>query len=503
MGQTNVVRDADAPAQRMRRPTRRARRALVAVGATAALAALAPAANAAVNTLPLTAPVPGTLADTGFSTVLTGSTFDAAKLSVSGTGLAVLSENGSDAYLGLNDQVNALALPVDPGSQGISAKVDVSLPNPSAQQFQSAGVLVGQNQDNYVKLVISVRKQGGSGATVAALNFLYESGGAVKAVANTSIPGLPPTGNITLILAVAPNGDVTPQYQLDGGPVKNVSADPCLRGSLGCTFTGNFPELLKGSTTAGIVATNYDDFDDPSTTPPFTATFKNFVLDNPNQTGAAPSTPVTPPAGGPGGGVNPNLGPVPKILAVAPGPNGEVARRGRIVLEFDRPVRVPATSIRLVRGNGLVLPANVTYVSRLNQVVVTPNKPLPLTGGVVLAVSGGTNPAAVSTAAGATLATNARYKLKVVKKGALPLRGFDVRGKFLDLVLTSNAAPKSLSARQGATLAKTRTKRTVVRKDGKNWTITLKASSGDRYVRVIQTRKGKAPLRTVVFLPKG
>lgn len=489
--------DARGPARLAR--TRGSRRALAftAVGAVAALGALAPAASAAVNTLSFAAPVPNTVANTGFTSTLTGSTVDASKVAVS-NGLAITSDTGTDAYLGLNDQQNAFALPVDPGPLGYETRVDVALPNPTTATFQSAGVVIGRDQDNYVKLVLSVRPQAGN--VVTALNFLHESAGGPAAVSNRTLNAGAAT-TLTLILSVDAAGTVTPSYQLDGGARTAISAGAsCLFGSAGCVNeTASFPALLTAGTTAGVISTNYDDPDVAGTTAGFTATFRNFVLDNPNQVGGTPSTPGTPPGGGGGA----NLGPVPKIVAVAPAPNGEVARKGRIVIELDRAVRVPAGSVRLVRGNGLVVASKSVYVARLNQIVVTPSRPMPLTGGMFLAVSGGANPAAVATPAGAPLATNARYKLKVVRTGALSLRGFDLRGRLLDLVLTSNARPKALTARQGATLARTRTNRPVVRKNGKNWTVTLKASSGARYLRITQKRPGKSPLRTAIFLPKG
>jgi hypothetical protein len=499
MVQHQDVRRADTrgPARRSRGSRRGL--AFATVGAFAALGALTPLAGAAVNTLTFAGPVPGTVANTGFTTALTGSTVDASKVSVS-NGLSITSDTGGDAYLGLNDQENAFALPVDPGPLGYEARVDVALPNPASATFQSAGVVIGRDQDNYVKLVLSVRPQGGT--IVTALNFLHESGGTPAAVSNRSL-NTGAASTLTLILTVAPGGTVTPSYQLDGGPRTAISAGAsCLFGSAGCVNeTASDPALLTAGTTAGVISTNYDDPDVPGVTPGFTALFRNFVLDNPNQAGAAPVTPpVVPPGAGPLPG--PDRGAVPKIVAVAPGPNGEVARRGRMILEFDRPVRVPSSAVRLVRGNGRVVPSTTAYVPRLRQLVITPSRPMPLTGGMFLAVSGGTNPAAIRTATGVALATNSRYKLKVVRRGALPLRGIDLRGRLLDLVLTSNARPKAITARQGATLPRTRTTLRVVRRNGKNWTVTTRPSSANRYVRIIQRRPGTSPLRTAVFLPR-
>ncbi|MGE3141216.1 MAG: hypothetical protein AB7O53_17345, partial [Thermoleophilia bacterium] len=442
------VRRPDATAVRsVRRRGSRRGLAYAAVGATAALGALAPAASAAVNTLDFAAPVAGTQADSGFTTSLPGSTTVPGNVAVAG-GLSITS-SGGDAFLGLNNQENALALPVDPGAQGYEARTTIQLPNPAQVPFQSAGVFIGRDQDNYVKLVLSVRPQGGT--TVTALNFLHEKDGTSAAVSNRTFnPGGGTT--VTLILTVDAAGTVTPAYQVDGGPRTAIGAGAtCLFGSAGCVNeTSSVPEFKTAGTVAGVLTTNYDDDPDVAPVPgPFTTVFKQFVLDNPNQTGATPSTPVGP--GGPGGGPGGPGGVGPKILAVAPGPNGQVARKGRIVIEFDRAVRVPTNAVRLVRGNGLVLPTRVVYVPRLNQVVVTPSKPLPLRGGVSLAISGSGNPSAVTAAAGGSpLATNTLYKLKVVRTGALSLRGFDVRGKRLDLVLTSNAARRSLSVRQGA-----------------------------------------------------
>lgn len=496
MVQRHDVRATDAPGPA---PRCRRRLALAAAGAFAALGALTPAAGAAVNALTFAGPVPGTVADTGFTTALTGSTVDASKVSVS-DGLSITSDTGGDAYLGLNDQENALALPVDPGPLGYEARVDLALPNPATATFQSAGVVIGRDQDDYVKLVLSVRPQ--AGAIVTALNFLHESAGASATVSNRTLAA-GAASTLTLILTVDPAGTVTPSYQLDGGPRTAISVGAsCLFGVGGCVNeTASDPALLAAGTTAGVIATNYDDPGVPGDTPGFTALFRGFVLDNPNQAGSAPvSPPVRPPGLAPLPG--PDRGPVPRIVAVAPGPGGQVPRKGRIILEFSRPVDVPKNAARLVRGDGRVVPSTTAYVARLRQLVITPSRPMPLTGGMFLAVSGGTNPAAIRSVTGVPLATNARYRLKVVRTGALPLRGIDLRGRLLDLVLTSSARPKAITARQGAAPARTRTNLRVVRRTAKNWRMTLRPASANRYVRVIQRRPGRPSLRTVVFLPR-
>ena len=189
-------------------------------------------------------PVAGTVVDgtgvgTGFTGVLPNTAGDQhapANLALAQGELRVTSTAG-DAAGGVNTQKNALHVSVD-GTSG-SYRVMATLRGPLglSQAFQSGGIFVGQDQQNYVKLVA------GQGTTGPRLQLFKEVGGATTPT-NVSLPSLGTAARVDLILEVDPGaGTVTGKYSLDGGPLATVGST---------TFAG----IGTAGDVAGVITTN-------------------------------------------------------------------------------------------------------------------------------------------------------------------------------------------------------------------------------------------------------
>lgn len=133
----------------IRRP-RALRPILAAAVASGVLAIAAGPAGAVVNQLDFAAPIPGTVAETGFTTLLPGSDLDGARV-VMGGGQLMVSTGPGDAFLGFNDQLNALGLPVVEGPGGYTVRTTLQIPPVASDPFQSAGLYVGKGEDDSLR----------------------------------------------------------------------------------------------------------------------------------------------------------------------------------------------------------------------------------------------------------------------------------------------------------------------------------------------------------------
>ena len=189
----------------------------------------------------------------------------------------------------------------------------------------------------------------------------------------------------------------------------------------------------------------------------------------------------------------------PRLVVLAPGGGGEIARLGRVIARFSEPVRLSAGSIRLVRRDGTIVPSRISRPGSGVTVIVTPTQPLPLSGAWV-AIKGGQATGAVRDVDGAPLPASLRERLRVVRSGALALRDVRRGARTLDLVLEVPATGGRLTARQGSGSSRSAFPVTVLRRSATLWTV-RPASSPDAFVlRVAQNRPGQTPLRTALLV---
>ncbi len=383
---------------------------LLAALASGALAVAAGPAGAVVNQLDFAAPIPGTVAETGFTTLLPGSDLDAARVVVGG-GQLVVSTGPGDAFLGFNDQLNALGLPVVEGSSGYTVRTTLQIPPVANQPFQSAGLYVGKGEDDYVKSVLSVRDGG------AVLNVVRESAGNAVLVQNSTVT-LGTASQITIQLAVAADGTVRPTYTLSGGAPQTPTATKCIGP---CVDAFPAPESRGGGVVAGVMATNFDDPATPGVAPTFSPRFSSYTLDNPNQTdpglpqpppgaGGTTTTPVAQAVCTPGAGGDTTP---PTIVGRTPAASAKVAQSGPITVRFSEPIVAPNGAVRLTTGIGGILPSRARLSTDGRSVTVVPTESLPETGGVFFFVSGGSDRNAVTDAACNPLAATNRSAVDV------------------------------------------------------------------------------------------
>jgi hypothetical protein len=262
-----------APAPRARY---RAGRALAALVAAAGLGLLSPgAAGAACTPLPcsqLIAPTPhildfasdhggvrdGAGAGTGFTYVDPtgeGGGYEPSRLSTGG-GLLRIRTAGGTSYLGDNSLENALAIGVPAAAKVFSVRAIVDRPAPGTGSYEQAGIWVGVDQDNYVKLVILSNRSG------PGLQVLGEAGGENSFPAPATrrprrfvpVAGLE-AARVTLLLRVdVAASTVAGFYALGGGepkPVGTFAVPPEL-----LTGGGRVDQVLAGGRLAGVAATH-------------------------------------------------------------------------------------------------------------------------------------------------------------------------------------------------------------------------------------------------------
>ncbi len=240
-------------------PTRK--RVLCTLAATAAAALIGGPASAiaAPNVqFEFDAPIAGTIADkdgegTGFTSVQpnkNGTEYKPLLLDLGGGALAVNSTVGD---IGNPDtQDNALQVTFD-GTEGYTVSSTLKGPLPivaQANSFQSAGIFVGSDFDNYVKLVAGVSPTG------PRLHMAFENAGVLKqknidAPTNTA-------GWIQLVLTVSDDGKVTGKAIVDGTETVVWTTPEAL------------PGALDGSAKAGIATTSANG------QPSFKASYENF-----------------------------------------------------------------------------------------------------------------------------------------------------------------------------------------------------------------------------------
>ncbi len=247
-----------------RRPLMR-RRAIGTLAAAAAATLIAGGSSAGAAPIPtvfdFAAPVAGTVADkdgegTGYETVQpnkNGSGHLPANLDLVG-GQLLLTSTAGDTGRTVNTQHNALQITVTP-TNGYTVSAVIDGPLAITTPFQSAGIYVGPDQDNYVKLVAGVG--GTAEAPVPRFQLATEAGAVLSQV---NVPaGVDTAESIQLLLTVGPDGAVTATAVVDGvnTPVGNTS----------------LPGLGSGTDEAGIVSTNAG-----TGATPFTAKFDNFAV---------------------------------------------------------------------------------------------------------------------------------------------------------------------------------------------------------------------------------
>ncbi|MDX6555472.1 MAG: hypothetical protein QOD86_1667 [Miltoncostaeaceae bacterium] len=220
-----------------RLPTRK--RVLCTLAATAAATLIAGGGSAAAATIPtvfdFAAPVAGTVADndgqgTGFESVQpnkTGTEYKPSLLDLAG---GVLNVNSTTGDIGNPDtQDNALQVTFD-GTAGYTVSSTLKGPLPivaQANSFQSAGIFVGSDFDNYVKLVAGVSPTG------PRLHMAFENAGVLKQK-NIDFP-VSTAGWVQLILTVGLDGKVTGKAIVDGTEVTVWTTPEALPGALSAT----------------------------------------------------------------------------------------------------------------------------------------------------------------------------------------------------------------------------------------------------------------------------
>ncbi len=216
-------------------------RTLVPALAAAALLAGAGMASAAPPdvTLGFAEPVGGTIANTGFTTTMAGSTVLPGNLNMGGGALSVVTTQG-DAFPG-NNQDNALGVTFD-GSDDYRVAATLRGPLQLTGGSQGAGVYIGTGQDSYVKIIagrtgtgtprIQMRQEGGTGGTNGVIDKTSGLGGFTTAA------------RIDLTLEYdADENEIEGSYSINGGPNTKVG-------------TMTLPGLGDTNDQAGIISTS-------------------------------------------------------------------------------------------------------------------------------------------------------------------------------------------------------------------------------------------------------
>ncbi|MGD9570357.1 MAG: Ig-like domain-containing protein [Thermoleophilia bacterium] len=201
------------------RPWQRPVRAFGTGALAAALiaGASAPVLGAPDTTLDFGAAVDGTLPDsagagTGFTGTLGGSGSVPANLllDTAAPGLLKVTTTSGDAAASPSSQDNALAVKVD-GSGGYVVETRIAAPLDLTQPLQSAGIMVGTDQNNYVKAVVR-KSAGGADQMQALVERLAQDPGDPFETVQKGVVGLPAAEAIDLRLTVAPDGTVTGEF---------------------------------------------------------------------------------------------------------------------------------------------------------------------------------------------------------------------------------------------------------------------------------------------------
>jgi hypothetical protein len=188
----------------------------------------------------------GGLLDTGFTGVLpntAGDQYQPANLSLNtGTGRLSVTSTAGDMYIGYNNQKNALMLDMDT-TRPFGVEVRIVPPFQQANSWDSAGIWVGTNQDNYAKLVAA------HNGAPDQIQILVETGGGTSA-SQFNI-GTPWAGIATLDLRLTVNPATN---QVTGHKRVNSSAPGAW--TVVNTHTFGAPlQSLNGH--AGLLTTNF------------------------------------------------------------------------------------------------------------------------------------------------------------------------------------------------------------------------------------------------------
>ncbi|MGE4032505.1 MAG: Ig-like domain-containing protein, partial [Thermoleophilia bacterium] len=238
------------------------RRALLLLAGIASLAIIllaGPALAAPPNVvLGFATPVIGTIADadgqgTGFTGVLpntAGNQYVPANIDRTGSELRITTTAGD---INANTQQNALFSTFD-GTASYSVGATLVGPLGLSAGSQSAGIFVGPDQQNNVKLVA-----GRSSAGVYRIQLQREVNGTATPT-NVTLPAVQTATRIDLTLEVNPATDaVTGRYSVNGGPASAVST--------------TLPGIGTAADKAGVITTN------AGTTTPITARYDSFVIE--------------------------------------------------------------------------------------------------------------------------------------------------------------------------------------------------------------------------------
>ncbi|MGE3141212.1 MAG: PQQ-dependent sugar dehydrogenase, partial [Thermoleophilia bacterium] len=304
---------------------RRSRRLVRALGiAGAALAVSASPALAAPPDIGLSfdAAAPGTVADkdgqgTGFTGVqanTAGSQLVASAIDLAGGDLTLTTTPGDATQ---NTQQNALQVTFD-GSSSYAVTATLDGPLNFAQNNQSAGIFIGNDQNNYVKLV--ARKA----AAGPGLQLGREVNGTFKQITAPGSATVLTGGTVALRLTVdTAAGTITGEFSIDGGPF--VSAGSVAGADLPAGW--NSPQAK-----AGIMTTHF------TSGAPVDAAFEDFSVrpTGGNLTiGATPKKTVLHGSAGSGGLTIPGFGSFSGTLptSIEFGPDGRLyvaTQKGKI-----------------------------------------------------------------------------------------------------------------------------------------------------------------------------
>lgn len=277
--------------------TRSRGRAVMGTAVAAVLVAGAGTAAAAPDVrLDFGAPVPGTIADgagqgTGFTTVLSPAAGTTGIVpgnlllsSVGGDGvLSVTTTSGDAANPVISNQDNALAVPIDPG---VDYAVEARLLGPMGlvQNGQSAGIFIGTDQTNYVKLV--ARQASGNDG----LQLRVEQDNSAAGEQNRGVQSLDLGTDNLLVLRLEVDvsaNEVRALFAVNGGALVPVQAQ-------GLPLVA--PIVSGPGAVAGIISTH------PVSGSAITARYTAFTLDTPPEV-----TAIAPAAGAQGVPVAGNL----------------------------------------------------------------------------------------------------------------------------------------------------------------------------------------------------
>ncbi|MBC8121172.1 MAG: PQQ-dependent sugar dehydrogenase [Gemmatimonadaceae bacterium] len=217
---------------------------------------------------------------TGFTYVdppASGSGYQSSKLLVSlSAGTFKITTTSGLAYLGANSQVNALGVGIDAPSQ--LSIIDTTVVNPPAGtgKYEQAGLWFGNDQDNYVKVVVISTPNG------TLLQYLMEVNGALKSTVSSS-PKTLSSSKVGLQLRVDPaSRTIAASYTINGGSRVTLGSFPAPTGFFSFDAAGVDPEIGTNSF-GGIFASHRN------ATTALTYTFDKFSV-------VAEQTP--PPSGG-------------------------------------------------------------------------------------------------------------------------------------------------------------------------------------------------------------